>query len=377
MRALLTSSPSQGLLYPLLPLAWALRAAGHEVLVAAPANMAGEVTAAGLPFAASAPPLDVGRACGFDRDGQPVPKPSEEAALLGHIGRGFGRIAEQVLPGLRKLAARWRPDLLITEHHEYAGPEVAAERGIPWVLHPVGLGESPELDRYAAAELGVPPREPDLVVDCCPPSLARADARPAFRVRYLPYNPSAVVPRWAAPDGTWPRVLVSVGTRVPRTLGPGVLRRVVDGVAGLGGQVLVAVADDLVAELGPLPDGVRAGWLPVDQLLPSCDLAVHHCGSGTLLAGLVAAVPQLLIPYVGAQRDMARRVAAAGAAVALMPGEDTTDAVAEACGRLLKDDSYRGGCDRIAAEFAALPPLASVVAPMRRLAGSHDQEGVP
>src|SRR5205814_673262 len=82
----------------------------------------------------------------------------------------------------------------------------------------------------------------------------------------------------------------------------------------------------------------------------------------------------LLIPYVGAQRDMARRVAAAGAAVALMPGEDTTDAVAEACGRLLKDDSYRGGCDRIAAEFAALPPLAAAVAPLRRLAGSHAQD---
>ena len=36
MRVLITSAPMHGHLFPLVPLAWALRAAGHEVLVASP-----------------------------------------------------------------------------------------------------------------------------------------------------------------------------------------------------------------------------------------------------------------------------------------------------------------------------------------------------
>lgn len=52
MRVLLSSLPAAGHLYPLVPFAWALRCAGHDVLVAAPSDLVPEATATGLPVAA-------------------------------------------------------------------------------------------------------------------------------------------------------------------------------------------------------------------------------------------------------------------------------------------------------------------------------------
>jgi len=39
MRVLVFASCSEGLALPLVPLGWALRTAGHEVLIACPENM--------------------------------------------------------------------------------------------------------------------------------------------------------------------------------------------------------------------------------------------------------------------------------------------------------------------------------------------------
>ena len=48
MRIVLTTSALEGHFFPMVPLAWALRAAGHEVLVNAPANFTPTITSTGL-----------------------------------------------------------------------------------------------------------------------------------------------------------------------------------------------------------------------------------------------------------------------------------------------------------------------------------------
>src|SRR5687768_5212967 len=62
MRVLLTSTPTYGHFHPIVPLARALVAAGHDVRVACPFSFRRAVEAAGLPFVAAGSadiPLDL------------------------------------------------------------------------------------------------------------------------------------------------------------------------------------------------------------------------------------------------------------------------------------------------------------------------------
>lgn len=81
MRVLFTTAPLPGHLYPMVPLAWALRAAGHQVLVAAPENFSETVVATGLPAATSAPPVAFEEFMLHDRDGRRLtPRPTRPSA---------------------------------------------------------------------------------------------------------------------------------------------------------------------------------------------------------------------------------------------------------------------------------------------------------
>ena len=67
-----------------------------------------------------------------------------------------------------------------------------------------------------------------------------------------------------------------------------------------------------------------------DRVLHHADLAVHHGGSGTLLATLTAGTPQLLLPKGADQFWNADAARAAGLVDVLEPGEATAARVAEA-----------------------------------------------
>ncbi|GAB3904599.1 hypothetical protein GCM10029964_098610 [Kibdelosporangium lantanae] len=54
MRVLFTTSAARPHLYPIVPLAWACRAAGHEVRVASGAKIADDIVHTGLPAVVSA-----------------------------------------------------------------------------------------------------------------------------------------------------------------------------------------------------------------------------------------------------------------------------------------------------------------------------------
>src|SRR5260370_37646457 len=108
MRVLVSTGPSYGLYCPVVPLAWALRAAGHEVLVASPENLAAVVNGSGLPFIPTYGPMHMGEVMVQDREGNPIPLVREEAGLLEMAGRGFGRLAARTLPGLLAVAEKWK-----------------------------------------------------------------------------------------------------------------------------------------------------------------------------------------------------------------------------------------------------------------------------
>jgi UDP:flavonoid glycosyltransferase YjiC (YdhE family) len=325
MKVLILAGPSYGLLFPLVPMAWALRGAGHEILVATPENAQPAVTAIGLPAAAAAPPLEINTIMMTDRAGAPLALPGDEAGRIAHIGAGFGKLAAVTVGPLTDLARDWQPDLIVGAAPLHAAGLAARRLGVPWVRYAVDMGNPPALDEGAAAELapelaadgldGLP--APEVFLDSCPPSARRADAPPAQAVRYVPYNsPGPVEPALFAQRDR-PRVLLTLGSRIAPGKPGGVetLGRLAAALAGLGADIVVAATEQASAALGPLPAGVRAGWAPLDVLIPQCDLVVHHAGGNTMLAALAAGRPQVLLPYMAAQADMSRRLDNYGAAM--------------------------------------------------------------
>ncbi|UVS77003.1 glycosyltransferase [Actinokineospora sp. UTMC 2448] len=311
MRVLFASLASVGHTYPLIPLAVAARAAGHEVRFAAGENVHEPLAANGLlPF-----------------------RPAD----------AFYEIyAEDLAPEL----ARWRPDLVVHGWGVPGAATAAAGAGIAGAWHgfgrmfPAGIGlELPD---------DVVPGLPHL--DICPPSLQdRAFLAATDRIELRPVPYSEPGPRsWAGP-----LVYLTLGTAFGT---PELLRTAITALAGLGVPVVVATGRVSPSDLGPLPDTVSAyPWVAQADLLPHATLAVHHGGSGTMMSALAAGVPQLLLPQGADQFANADALHTAGVGVRLLPQDASTDAIADHAAKLLSDPAYRDSARGVAEEIASMP----------------------
>ena len=97
-----------------------------------------------------------------------------------------------------------------------------------------------------------------------------------------------------------------------------VLRPVIDGVASLDVDVLVALGSAAGTGISGLSPNVHVeGFVDQAGVLEVADLVVHHGGSGTVLAALAAGVPQLVIPTGADQFVNADRLADTGLASVL------------------------------------------------------------
>ncbi|MEV4425586.1 glycosyltransferase [Streptomyces sp. R-07] len=364
MRFLFVSGGSAGAVFPITPLALAARNAGHEVIVGATENVMPLVAATGLPGA----PITSRTMFDFmqrDRHGNPleIPKDPHERNLFN--GRGMARLALGSMEGLVPLVERWRPDVLVAGALSYAAPLVAHRFGLPWVRHALNMGEPSIIDLSAAAELAPELEEmglsaipdPDMYVEICPPGARRPDAGPAQFMGYVPFNTQRALEPWMySRSGDRPRVLVSAGSRVTADYEADALSALVEKVAGLDVELLIAAPQEIADALGDLPENVRAGWLPLDVVLRTCDLLVHRAGGNTMLHAIVCGVPQLLIPAMPKQVGMSARLAEYGAAIMLTAGEDDSpENVAKMCRELLEDPSYRARTEELSREIAGLP----------------------
>ncbi len=369
MRILVTTGPAQPLWFPLVPTAWALRAAGHDVLVAAPESFAPVVHGAGLAMAPVCGPLQMAEVMGHDRTGTPIRMPRNHEEAHAAIAAGFGRLAARTLDGTRELVGRWRPDVVLAESYGFAAAAAAAAvHDVAWVRHAVGPGDldiaegvQTELaGELAALGLDRLP-DPELVLDNRPPVLGGAapGARP---IRYVPYSEPGQVPAWVLADRHRPRVLVTLGTVQPQTGDLDSLREMVTALAE-DVEVVVALADALVEHLGPLPSAVvAAGWLSLTTVLAGCDAAVHHGGPGTMMACLDRGLPQVVVPGRGKPLAEIARLARFGAVRVLPPTELDGPAIRAAVRTVLDDPSYRVQAGRVRDELAAIASPADIVA---------------
>ncbi|MET9262148.1 nucleotide disphospho-sugar-binding domain-containing protein [Amycolatopsis sp. NPDC004079] len=383
MRVLLTAWAWPSHLYALVPMAWAMRAAGHEVLLASQPAAADWVTATGLPGASVG--TDVAAA---DLVRQYVlPSAADPDGSLGgakRTGAGpramemFLAHAESMTGGLIELADRWRPDLVVYEPTALAGPICAAAAGVPAVRHLYGTdlmlrarGILPSALAPLARRHGVAEFDPfgEYTIDPVPASLQLPADYRRFPVRYVPFNSPG--PRPAPPPrGSRPTVCVSWGHTMaklhPRLFLAGWIAGV---LRELDVRVVLACSSAQLELLGPLPDDVSLYVdAPLEGLLDDCDLLVSHGGAGSILTALSKGVPMLLLPQLPDHAAHAGRVLATGAGEVLARDEATEEAVAAQVTRLLSDPAFRTAALALREEMRAQPTPANVVAELERTA---------
>lgn len=369
MRLLFTTLISPGHLRPMVPLAWALRADGHDVVVTCPPNMVQWPQAAGL----SARP--VGEA--LDPVGQ-VRDRREPGARTGgrvdedkyfRIGRGVSRWASAYVDGLLEFARDWRPDAVVHEPMELTGRLVAAALGVPIIRHRWGIETFDAYDRGAAegladtcARLGVTVEDllPYRIVDPCPPSLQDPGVSPGMPMRYVPDNGAAVVPDWVLRRPARPRVLVTLGTMTVAVAGASLLDRVVEALRGLDVEIVVAMREEDRDQLGA--DKVRVSSLPLSLYADTCDLVIHHGGSGSTMTTVVAGKSHLVLPQLIDGYDHADALHRIGAGISIEDPDEQRDVdlLRESVTALLTEPGYGKTAWGLAEENASRPSPRAV-----------------
>lgn len=367
-------------LQPMLPVAGALRGAGHQVLVAASESLTGQVRAAGLDTASlSYETPTFARLRDALRESGPDALPVEvwprpDAAFWARIATRFAGNARGVLPEYLELARDWAPDLVMCDPMEAAGRMVAGAVGVPVVLYRWGADVTAGAFEQRLAELLEPDcRElglaglpvPDLVIDPCPAALQLPGVPPGRRVRYIPSNGAGALPEWARTEPRYPRICVTLGTKVPELGLHRLLRWLVAGIAGLPGvEVALSVPAPPPAEYAAIADRViGVGPAPTGLIVDRCAVVVHHGGGGTGLTAAVHGVPQLVLPQFADQFAWGELVATSGIGLVLDTFEAQRDPerIRDALATLVSGPAHRAAAQRLAAEMRQTPPPASLI----------------
>ncbi|MDT7656048.1 MAG: hypothetical protein QOF38_763 [Pseudonocardiales bacterium] len=388
MRMLFAVPPGYGLMLPVVPLIWAARLAGHEVLVASTAEMIAVGADAGLPMYDVLPDRDVWaelmRAITSEDDDPAV---SEEFRFAARAGNPFGLFTLTMAEGTVSVGRDFGADLVVHTSDHAVGPLAALAMGVPalevgnrisWSMRDPDFREGrdalkdDDVVRLVRAKLAIPEGRPTTVarIDPRAPSMGGLvadeldprDGVPWWSMRYVPFNGGAAVPDWAlrAPDR--PRVCVTLGTVVPTLSGTSSLAVVLDALGGLDVEVVLAAGAADLSALGELPANVRSvGFLALSAFLSTCSLIVHHGGSGTTATPLHYAVPQLVLPAFADNPMSARRVADRGVGLTQDPASATPAVVRALAERLLDEPSFAAAAREVSAEMATQPGPSAIV----------------
>ncbi len=376
MRVLFSSTSGYGHVFPMLPLARAFVAAGHDVKWALGADSCRLLDGTGV----EALPAGLSGAARLEARTAVLSEaervdPVDRAAYV--FPRMFGAAyTPPMVDDLLALAQEAPPDLMIHDHAELASPVVGAVLEVPSVTHAFGgaipaeiLVESGErtADVWATHHRPQPAYAgcfTSLYLDICPPSVQAVphdhigDTQAIRPVADIGAPPEST-PDYLEDDGR-PLVYVTLGT--VRNHSP-VLRPAVEALSALPVRLVVTVGPDGdPAALGPQPGHVHVErWVHQPQVLEHTSVVVSHAGSGTFLGALALGLPQLCLPQAADQFRNAAGGGRSGAALVLSPPEATGDAIAAAVTRLLAEDRFRRNASVIAGEIRHLPSPATVV----------------
>jgi UDP:flavonoid glycosyltransferase YjiC (YdhE family) len=406
-RIVITCLGSYGDVFPYIGVARALKARGHQPLVATSASYRAAVEQEGISFAPLGPDVDL----------------RDEAALARVMDARRGGevvIKEFVLPALdrmyeetQRLAAG--ADVLVSHPLTFATPAVATARALPWVCTVLA-----PLSFFSDTDFPVLPALPGLApIMKAWPWLRRALMRlvrretakwarplddlrarhglppagnPIMEGQYSPHLNLALFSRvMAEPQPDWPsrtRVTGFVFYNGPASLpveleaflaaGPPPIvftlgssavgaagrfyQESADAAGRLGVRAVLLTGGFAANQPARLPDGVIAiDRAPHQLLFPRASAVVHQGGAGTTAQALRAGCPTLVVPHSHDQPDNAARVARLGVARILYPKRYTAARAASEL-RALVDDRTYGERGRQVARIVAMEGGADAAA---------------
>ncbi|MGX1915694.1 activator-dependent family glycosyltransferase [Streptomyces phaeochromogenes] len=411
MRVLFVTLSDRSHLLPMVPLAWALSAAGHEVRVASSPALVDAVRSTGLTAVAVGEDHNFPELLARSRDSLENPLSDwstptlethtwEQVLAKMKVSVMFSHriYNDPMIPGLIAHARHWRPDLVLWDPVTYAGPVAArvvgaAHARLLWSFdnhsamrdvfltrraeQPPARREDPmeqwlgaHLDRHGATfdeEVVVG----QWTVDQIPTSIQLPLTVERLPVRHLPYNGPCEIPDWLREPPRRPRVVLTPGMSAHAALGGGLLPAA-DMVGTLGEldiEVVAALPKDEAAKLDKIPDNTRVvDFVPMHALLPTAAALVHHGGFGSWGAALVNAVPQLISTIRYADWwNRADSLTASGSGIAVHADDLDADVLRDGVRRLVHDPSFRDRAERLRAENHATPSPHDLVPVLEKL----------
>jgi rhamnosyltransferase subunit B len=384
----ITSFGSLGDLNPYIGLGRALKARGHDVVLAVPGHYGRYVEAAGLRAHAVRPEIDPSQ-----RDVvRKVMDPFKGAEYL---------IRELMMPNVDAayddLDALVRDgDVLVSHPLTYAAPVLAERRGLSWaasVLAPLGFfsRQDPPLMAVHPVVAAIQRRLPGFYRQLIPlsrvatrnwsPQVAALRKRlglppgadPVHGGQFSPYlNLAMFSPMLAAPQDDWPTHTVATGAvtydavhggmsrpleefldagpaPVVFTLGssavaskhaPRFYQASVDAAVDVGARAVLLIGqhDGHMPDTRGRSDVFIAEWAPHSALFERALVTVHQGGAGTLHTALSSGKPMLIVPFAHDQGDNAVRSVRLGVARTLFPGQYRRKAVARHLADLMSAD---------------------------------------
>jgi UDP:flavonoid glycosyltransferase YjiC (YdhE family) len=365
VRVLFAFAGGSGHLEPLVPIARAVRDAGHAVAFSGRSAVAQRVRELGFAMFVTGPP-------GPEAPSTRTPLLEVDLEREAQVLReGFaGRIARERAAGVLQVCGDWGPSLIVCGEVDF-GAMIAAERaGLPCATVLLSATETFIRAGVVAEPLDALRAQHGLTLDApCEPLVLSPFPR---RLRPLPPRAHA----FRAVDATRPAqdattIYLTLGTIFNLESGD-LFERMIEGLRELPVDVVATVSRNLdPAELGPQPAKVRIErYLPQADVLPRCRAVVSHGGSGSILGALAHGLPSVLLPMGADQPQNAARCEELGVARVLDAARATPEMVREAVADVLFEPRYRSAAEGLADEIAALPGPEHIVELLERLTRS-------
>ena len=378
MRVLLTGLPIRSHLVPaVVPVANALRRAGHEVAIATGGAMRGELERLGVPVLVLPDVL----APEEIHPARPAPMRGWRPEVSGPISVPLfdGRMTAAFAANLLDVAKPWRPDLIVRETNEYGGFLAAEALGVELAvidIAPLIVRLVPDLverlnvvrAKFGLAAIeSLTPAYGKLAAGLLPESWYPPALRtPQHRYYRVPDEPGTV-PELPADA---PLVLMSLGSNVRMLLSAEsrLLTIAVEALGALPIRAVVALGHDPAAWTGPRPANVHfASFVPQRLLLGACAAFLTHAGYSGVREALDHGVPMAALPLFADQPANAARVEELGVGVQLDAAGLTPGKLTAALKQVLNEPSYRLAAREFQRRILALPSLTRFAADLEDL----------
>jgi glycosyltransferase (activator-dependent family) len=422
MKVMFTCFATSTHYHTLVPMAWALRTAGHEVRVVSQPDLAGAITQSGLTAVmagsaswASSDPwapelLELIYQAGtdhvryFDFTGRDRRQWTWER-LLGlenvMVAALYATMnSESMIDGSVAFARSWQPDLVIAETFTFAGAVAARVTGAAHARMVWGpdialrarqaflaqaRAQAPEHREDPTAEwlgrtlqrYGCQFDEEILTgqwtIDGTPPSGRLDLGLHTVSVRYVPYNGPALVSDLVCTPPERPRGCLTFGITERETGRPvAALANILEAVAELDAEFIATLDTTQLGLATTVPDNVHlVDFVPLNDLLPTCSAIVHQGGGGTRATAEVHGVPQLILTDGWDSEVKAEHLTRVGAGLSLPMSELTVAELRDNIGRLLSEPSFGQCAERLQREVLAEPSPNDIVPLIEKLTADH------